>query len=499
MRIVGVGLAAAFLSKVGQKSERVSANWRAVSLRNAFNGNALLGAVFTERWFFRSVFAVVLLFSSLYGAHAGGRVALVVGVSNYEHAGRLANTLNDAKDMAAALKRLGFDVETLLDPNRSALEAAVRRYGDRSVGAEVSLFHYSGHALESATHNWLLPTTASLATERDLRFEAVDLNTVQEQADGVARVSIIFLDACRDNPFARRLSASRRDVSPRGLARVDVTAGGVLVAFSTAPGQLALDSVSFKRNSPFTAALLNHIETPGLEIKSLLVRVTKDVIEETKGMQRPWQNSSLEGDFYFVPPPMVAAASSTQTVVTLEGVFWDSIKASRNPADFKAYLMRFPKGVFVELAQNRLAILQKEVGPEPESGNSPQVPQPSLVAPSIPLPQPPAPSPSPPANSAFDSKDVSALIDRARALIAIGDISAARLVLRRAYEFGDPRAALELGGTYDPLLLKLLNVHVLNINFYADAAQARDWYRKAAELGSADAVRRIMALTLSNR
>jgi hypothetical protein len=207
----------------------------------------------------------------------------------------------------------------------------------------------------------------------------------------------------------------------------------------------------------------------------------------------------LEGDFYFVPPPVVAAATSTQTPVTLEGVFWDSIKASRNPADFKAYLTKFPKGVFVELAQNRLAVLQKEVGPEPESGNSPQVPQPSLVPPSTPLPQPPAPSPSPPAISASDSKDVSALIERARALISVGDVSSARLVLRRAYELGDPRAALELGGTYDPLFLKLLNARVLNINFYADAAQARDWYRKAAELGSADAVRRIMALTLSNR
>jgi hypothetical protein len=117
MRIVGIWPTHAFLSKIGQKLEPISANWRAVGLRNVFNGNALFGAIFTEsdgRWFLRSVFAVVLLFSSLFGAHAGGRVALVVGVSNYDHAGRLANTLNDAKDMAAALKRLGFDVEMVL-------------------------------------------------------------------------------------------------------------------------------------------------------------------------------------------------------------------------------------------------------------------------------------------------------------------------------------------------------------------------------------------------
>src|SRR5215471_11882097 len=293
----------------------------------------------------RGVLVAFLFLSSFVGAHAGGRVALVVGVSNYEHAGRLSSTLNDAKDMTAALKRLRFDVELLQDPSRSALEAAIRRFGDRSIGAEVSLFHFSGHALESAAHNWLLPATAKVATERDLRFEAVDLNTIEEQAEGVAKVSIVFLDACRDNPFVRRLSGARRDVSPHGLARVDIAAGGVVVAFSTAPGQVALDTTSAKRNSPFTAALLSHIETPGLEIKNLLALVTKDVVEETKGMQRPWLNSSLEGDFYFLPPP-AAAAPSGESVVALDGMFWDSIKASQNPADFRAYLTKFPSGVF---------------------------------------------------------------------------------------------------------------------------------------------------------
>jgi hypothetical protein len=149
------------------------------------------------------------------------------------------------------------------------------------------------------------------------------------------------------------------------------------------------------------------------------------------------------------------------------------------------------------LAQNRLAILQQEVGPKPESGNSLQVPQPSPVPPSAPSPQPP--SPSPPAISSSNSNEVSGLIERARTLFSVGDINSARLLLHRAYDRGDPRAALELGETYDPLLLKRLNVRVLNINFYADAAQARDWYRKAAELGSADAVQRLRELTLSNR
>ena len=432
----------------------------------------------------RSVCAALLLFLTLVEALADGRVALVVGVSNYEHGGRLANTLNDANDVAATLKRLGFDVETLQDPNRSSLEAAVRRYGERSVSADVSLFYYSGHALEAAAHNWLLPTSARMANERDLRFEAVDLDTVQEQTDGYAKVSIIFLDACRDNPFARRLSRGR-SFAPRGLARVDVGRGAFLVAFSTGPGEVAIDSIGAKRNSPFTAALLKYIETPGLEIRSLLTRVTKDVSDETKGMQRPWQNSSLEGDFYFLPPPVAPAASSAQSLVTLDSMFWDAIKLSNNPADYKAYLTRFPKGMFVELAQNHLAILEQITVPSPKLENSPQVPQPA------------APISSPPTVSFPDRDEIVRMIERARALIAVGDILSARIVLRRAYERGDARAALELGGTYDPLILRRLKVTVRDS--FADAVQAHDWYVKAAELGSVDAIYRIKELSLQNQ
>jgi len=339
--------------------------------------------------------AILILASSLSGARAdGGRVALVVGVSKYEHAASLTNTLNDAKDITAALKRLGFEVETVFDPNRSALEAAVRRYGDRSAGAEASVFYYSGHALEAGGRNWLVPATANLNTERDLRFETVDLNTILEQTDGAAKVAIVFLDACRDNPFARRLSATQRGVASRGLARVDATTGGMLVAFSTAPGQVALDGA--RKNSPFTAALLSHIETVGLEIKSLLARVTKDVVAETKGKQRPWQNSSLEGDFYFLPPPASAAAPSAPaapSAANLEGLFWDSIKGSRNPADFKAYLAKFPSGVFAELARNRLAVLEQETASRPPAASAAQAVPSSTAVQAAPPPQSPAPVP----------------------------------------------------------------------------------------------------------
>jgi uncharacterized caspase-like protein len=295
---------------------------------------------------------------------AGRRVALVVGVSNYERVPILANPINDAQDMTAALKRLGFDVETVLDPNRATLEAAVRRYGDRSAGVEASVFHYSGHALEAGGRNWLLPASANINGERDLRFEAIDLGTILEQTDGAAQTSIVFLDACRDNPFARRVSGAGRGLS-RGLAGVDMTATGVLVAFAAAPGQVALDRLAGKKNSPFTAAVLSQIETAGLEIKTLLVRVTKEVMQTTNGKQRPWQNSSLESEFYFVPPPASAAPPITQSATNLEAVFWDSIKTSHDPADFRAYLTKFPTGTFAQLARNRLNMLQRKAPVEP--------------------------------------------------------------------------------------------------------------------------------------
>jgi len=125
---------------------------------------------------FRVAIAAIIFLTSMFElAYAGDRIALVVGASKYEHAARLVTTVNDATDVSAALRRLGFEVETVLDPSRSEFEAAVRRYGERSVGAQVSVFHYSGHGLEARGRNWLLPVTFNANGERDLRFEAIDL------------------------------------------------------------------------------------------------------------------------------------------------------------------------------------------------------------------------------------------------------------------------------------------------------------------------------------
>lgn len=301
------------------------------------------------------VIASLILLGLVRAVIAGdARVALVVGVASYQHATVLANTRNDASDVGDALQRLGFTVQTLLDPDRSALERGIRQFGQSAQGAEAALFFYAGHAMEVGGRNWLLPTSVELKTYRDLRFEAVDVESLLEQADGMARVTLLFLDACRDNPFQKRLMTGSRDIPRGGLG--PISAGtGTLVAFATAPGAVAWDGKG--RNSLFTTALLRHIETPGLEVRQMLGLVRRDVREASNGTQLPWENTALEGEFYFKPskppPTRVAEQTSRDGTPEAELLFWQSIKDSKDPLDFQAYLSRFPAGVFADLARRR--------------------------------------------------------------------------------------------------------------------------------------------------
>jgi len=319
----------------------------------------------------RAALLVVLSLLPFLGAQAAERrVALVVGVGAYKNVPTLPNPPNDARDVAAALTRLGFETETLVDPDRLAFEAAARRLGERAKNADAALFFFAGHALEAAGRNWLVPAPADIHTDRDLRFEALDLDGVLEQLDGAARLSILILDACRDNPFRRRLQAGSRGIGASGLGQVQAAAG-TLVAFATAPGTVAGDGNG--RNSPFSGALLRHIETPGLELRQLMAVVRKEVREATRNAQVPWENSALEGEFFFRPAPAppttpaaVAPAAAAQAAAAqaaaaqaaapgaVELAFWDSVRDSRDPADFRAYLARFPTGAFADLARNRL-------------------------------------------------------------------------------------------------------------------------------------------------
>jgi uncharacterized caspase-like protein len=175
--------------------------------------------------------------------------------------------------MSNAFYRLGFQVQTLIDPDRNTLEQAIRKLGRDAEGSAASVFYYSGHAMEVNGQNLLVPASADIRSERDLRFETVDLDSVLDSVSGRSNFSLLILDSCRDNPFIKQLAGSSRAVSLRGLGAVSA-AVGTLIAFSTAPGRTALDGDT--RNSPFTAALLHNIERPGVEVRHMLSDVRRE-------------------------------------------------------------------------------------------------------------------------------------------------------------------------------------------------------------------------------
>ena len=321
---------------------------------------------------------------------ADGRVALVVGNSSYAHIGRLPNPDNDALDMSAALRRLGFEVTTELDVDRVELTEALRQFTRQSAGADVSLVFYAGHGIEMDRVNYLLPVDARLERDVDVRYETVTLDDLLVATAG-ASLRLVILDACRNNPLARsmqRTSASR-SVSDGSLGDLneDLLGDETLVAYAAAAGTTAADGRG--RNSPYTAALLAHLEQP-LEIGLLFRRVRAQVLASTNGRQRSHEYHSLVEEHYLrsTPGPGQVTAvedASAGTQTQTEIVFWQSISASDDPADFQAYLQRFPTGAFVPLARNRMAALSAatidpplDEQPLPQPATAPAVAPPSV-------------------------------------------------------------------------------------------------------------------------
>jgi formylglycine-generating enzyme required for sulfatase activity/uncharacterized caspase-like protein len=251
-----------------------------------------------------------LLLASAAALAADRRVALVVGVASYVHAPKLANPANDAALIAPELKRLGFEVEIVIDPDKSRLERAIRDFGNRLIGAKTGLFFYSGHGLQVDGRNYLVPASASLASEKDVRWETVDIDQVMQEMSAPDRVSLLFLDACRDNPFARSLASAagvRSAAVGRGLAPAVAGSGGTLIAFATAPGNVAADGNG--RDSPFTRALARHIGDKGQDVSLMLRRVKREVSDSTNGAQVPWVNENLSSEVYLAPPDAPSPAA----------------------------------------------------------------------------------------------------------------------------------------------------------------------------------------------
>jgi len=220
------------------------------------------------------------------------RQALVIGNGKYMSA-PLKNPVNDARDIAAALKKSGFEVVLGEDWGQREMEDAIIKFGRKLQSGGVGLFYYAGHGIQVAGANYLLPVDARIESESDVRFEAVDAGRVLgKMQDADNRLNIVILDACRNNPFAR----SFRDAQV-GLARMDAPAGA-LVAYATAPGSVAEDGE--QRNGLYTGTLLKYLLQPDIEIGMMFRKVREEVLRQSGKKQVPWESSSLVGEFHFM-------------------------------------------------------------------------------------------------------------------------------------------------------------------------------------------------------
>ena len=248
----------------------------------------------------------LILLMATFPAAAGTRLALVLGNSHYRNVPELENPANDAQDFAGALRSLGFDVIEQQDASRDAMVKAVHDFTERLGGADIALFFYAGHGLQMGGENYLIPVDARIQTASDVRFNTINLGDIQQEMEGGGRTNIIILDACRNNPFADRLAQSGRAIAGRGLVRLDAAGQGSLIVYSTQPNNIALDGTG--RNSPFTAALLRNVSTPGLEVRQMISRVRGDVLAATDRKQTPWDSSSLVGDVFLAGASPAAAS-----------------------------------------------------------------------------------------------------------------------------------------------------------------------------------------------
>src|SRR5215470_16287335 len=272
----------------------------------------------------------VLVVLSASAAWAERRVALVIGNSQYKNSDlALFNPKNDAKDVAASLGALGFEVILRIDASKRDFDIGMTQFARSAVRADAALFYYAGHALQHQGQNYLMPTDAELEDELSLRYEMVSLDDVRAGLERAGGVKIMILDACRNNPLLdrlkRRMSGMTRDVATvRGLARI-AGAQGEVVAYATAADQVAADGSG--RNSPFTAALLKRLAEAGLEIGTMFRRVAADVTEQTKGQQHPALLISLISEYYL---------NQNDRPV------WERIKDAAEPAAFRDFIDRFP-------------------------------------------------------------------------------------------------------------------------------------------------------------
>jgi hypothetical protein len=259
--------------------------------------------------------AVILIAGLSSPAFAEKRVALVIGNSAYQSVSPLPNPKNDALLMAETLRRLGFTLvagNAQVDLDKAHFDAAVQSFGNQLIGADVALFYYAGHGIQIRGTNYLVPISANPVRETDVDFQMVDVSLVLRQMEGAGtRLNLVILDACRNNPFGGRGLRS----SDGGLAQIRAPEG-TLLSYATQPGNVALDGDG--GHSPYTSALVDTMQKPGLDVFQTFNQVGLIVKRATGSSQQPWVSTSpIDGSFYFSgnPASQLATAEPPNIVV----------------------------------------------------------------------------------------------------------------------------------------------------------------------------------------
>ena len=304
------------------------------------------------------VFIVAVL--SFHPALAAGKVALLIGNARYSApATVLKNPPNDVAALKATLAAAGFDVTVAKNLSRAAMSEALAAFEEKAAGAEVGLVYYSGHGIEVNGDNFLLPVDVRLASDRDVKYEAILLDDVLAALSRVTKLKLVLLDACRDNPFLTTMKrVATKGIPTRGLARVDSAETNLLIGYATAPGDVALDGEG--DNSPYAQALARHLVAPGHEVMTAMQAVARDVYGATAGRQRPFIAGSL-----FETVMLGPQAADDTTATNLPAIdpcrdaatHWSAVRGRKNKALLEEHLRLFGACPFAAVAKTEITAL----------------------------------------------------------------------------------------------------------------------------------------------
>ncbi|MDA8587334.1 caspase family protein [Rhodobacteraceae bacterium] len=307
------------------------------------------------------------------------RIALVIGNSSYQNVPTLKNPGNDAADLAVALEAIGFEVVRGTDQSQGEMLDTLRIFRRKATDASIALIYFAGHGIEIDRENFLIPVDAVLEADTDVNFETVRLETLILAASGASQLSIVVVDACRDNPFSTTMqrTVASRSIG-RGLSAVEPTQN-TLVAYAAKEGTTASDGAG--RNSPYASALISALQKPNTEIGLLMRQVRDDVLEATGGQQEPFVYGSLSAEKIYLnetrglslvqPEPVLEPSPDTRIVET---AYWQSVAQSTVATELEGYLLRYPNGDFADLARMRIARLNSQTG-TPDIALKPLVPE----------------------------------------------------------------------------------------------------------------------------